>query len=150
MPRHLRLDMRRLTPRRALALLAVAAIAYGSTLVSCGKRGSLEEVALAHAHDAGLSDVLVEAEGRVKLVLPDDTLGARHQRLVIELPEGFTVLIAHNLDLAKRVPAVVGETIRFRGVYEFNDKGGVVHWTHRDPDGKHPGGWIRHRGRTTE
>ena len=94
--------------------------------------------------------MLVEGEGQVKLVLPDDTRGARHQHLLVELPEGFTVKIAHNIDLATRVPAVVGERVQFRGVYEFNDKGGVVHWTHKDPDGKHPGGWIKHRGRVYE
>ena len=141
---------RRMTPRRAIALLVVAAIAYGSSHFSCSKQGTLEETALGQAHDQQLSDVLVQGEGRVKLVMGDDTRGSRHQHLLIEVPQGFTVKLAHNIDLATRVPAVVGETLEFRGVYEFNDKGGVVHWTHRDPDGKHPGGWIRHRGRVYE
>ena len=144
------LNTRRLTPRRALGLLIVAAVAYGSSLLSCGKPGNLEELALGQAHERQLSDVLVQGGGRVKMVLGDDTRGARHQHLLVEVPEGFTVKIAHNIDLATRVPAVVGETLEFRGVYEFNEKGGVVHWTHEDPDGKHSGGWIRHRGRVYE
>lgn len=150
MGRRVRIDPRQLTPRRAAVLLVLAALAYGSTLVSCGKPGPLEEVPLAEAHARQLSDVLVESEGRVVLVMPDDTRGARHQHLLIEVPGDFTVKIAHNLDLSTRVPAIVGETVAFRGVYEFNEKGGVVHWTHRDPDGKHPGGWVKHRGRTYE
>jgi len=100
------------------------------------------------AHAQQLSDVMVRTRGRVVLVLPDDTRGVRHQHLLIELEEGFTVKVVHNLDVSTRVPAVVGETIEVRGEYVYNDKGGLVHWTHRDRDGRHPGGWIRHRGRT--
>lgn len=150
MGRRFRIDPRRMTPRRAVLLLALAAVAYASTHLSCGHPGPLEEVPLGQAHARQLSDVFVESEGRVVLVMPDDTRGSRHQHLLVEVAGGFTVKLAHNIDLAPRVPAVVGETVRFRGVYEFNDKGGVVHWTHHDPDGKHPGGWIRHRGRTYE
>ena len=152
MGQRIRFDTRRLTPRRALALLIVAAVAYGSSHLSCRNDGAgpLTQTALGQAHDQRRSNVLVQGGGRVKYVLRDDTRGARHQHLIVEVPEGFTVKLAHNIDLAPRVPAGVGEHLDFRGIYEFNDKGGVVHWTHHDPAGKHPGGWIKHRGRVYE
>jgi hypothetical protein len=104
--------------------------------------------AIAEAARTGRSDVPVEASGIVQKVLPDDRDGSRHQRLLVRLADDRTVLIAHNIDLAPRVADVLrGDPIRFKGEYEWNDKGGVVHWTHRDPAGRHPGGWIEHGGR---
>ena len=92
------------------------------------------------------SGVEIEAAGRVVRVLPDDREGARHERFLVRI-EGVSVLVAHNLDLAPRVPLATGDSVQLRGEYEWNAKGGVIHWTHRDPDGRHDAGWIRHEGR---
>jgi hypothetical protein len=89
--------------------------------------------------------VEVEATGVVARRLPDDIEGSRHQRFVLRVGRQ-TVLVAHNLDLAPRIPLSVGDTVRLRGEYEWNPEGGVIHWTHRDPAGRHPPGWIRVRG----
>jgi hypothetical protein len=92
-----------------------------------------------------------EGEGTVVRVLSDDNKGSRHQRFIVRLASGRTVLIAHNIDLAPRVEGVSeGDAVSFYGEFEDNDKGGVVHWTHHDPAGRHVGGWVKHRGRTYE
>ena len=94
-----------------------------------------------------VSDVIVTEEGTIVKVLPDDTEGSRHQRFIVELSSGHTVLIAHNIDLAPRVPDLrKGEPIIFCGEYEWNKKGGVIHWTHHDPQGRHQDGWLEFRG----
>ena len=80
-------------------------------------------------------------------LIADDNEGSRHQRFILRLGGGQTLLIAHNIDLAKRVPVGVGDRVRFRGVYEWNDVGGLVHWTHEDPLGVEDGGWVRYRRR---
>ena len=80
-------------------------------------------------------------------LIADDNEGSRHQRFILRLGRGQTLLIAHNIDLAKRVPVGVGDRVRFRGVYEWNDVGGLVHWTHEDPLGVEDGGWVRYRRR---
>lgn len=94
------------------------------------------------------SGVWVETTGRVSRVLADDNDGSRHQRFIIALSGGHTVLVAHNIDLAERVPLAGGDEIALRAEYEWNPQGGVLHWTHHDPRGQREGGWIRHAGRT--
>lgn len=97
------------------------------------------------------SDVIVTDSARIKRVLSDDNKGSRHQRMLVETPSGLTVLIAHNIDLAPRVPdPQVGSEISFQGEYEWTEKGGVLHWTHHDPAGRHPGGWLEYRGKRYE
>jgi hypothetical protein len=103
--------------------------------------------AIGRAFAEGQSDVWVEGCGTVVRVLPDDREGSRHQRFILELESGQTLLFAHNVDLAPRAPIDVGTAVRFRGTYEWNDKGGVVHWTHHDPRGNHAGGWLEVEGR---
>lgn len=107
------------------------------------------EGALAEAFNARRSGVQVNGEGVVSAILADDTQGSRHQRFVLRLASGQTVLVAHNIDLAPRISGLAkGDTVGFNGEYEWNTKGGVVHWTHRDPAGRHAPGWLRHRGQT--
>lgn len=92
------------------------------------------------------SNVVVNCEGRVDKLLPDDREGSRHQKMIVRLSPKLTILVAHNIDLAPRVPAKEGDWVEIRGEYEWSEKGGVLHWTHRDPAGKHASGWIRHGG----
>jgi hypothetical protein len=101
---------------------------------------------ITRAFKAEKSDVMVECTATVKKVLPDDNETPRHQRLIVILRNDHTVLIAHNIDLAERVPIKVGEKLRFRGEYEWNQEGGVIHWTHHDPGDRREGGWIEHDG----
>ncbi len=96
------------------------------------------------AHAERRSGVWVEVDGRVARLLADDNEGSRHQRFILALDSGHTVLVAHNIDLAERVPVRRDGRLRLRGRYEWNDRGGVIHWTHHDPDGSVAGGWVRH------
>ena len=47
---------------------------------------------------------LIEDTGFVKRLIPDDNDGSRHQRFVLQLSDRQTLLMAHNIDLAQRVP----------------------------------------------
>ena len=89
----------------------------------------------------------VEVTGFIKRLLSDDNDGSRHQRFVLDIGARRTLLIAHNIDLAKRVPVSMGDRVHVRGMYEWNDLGGLVHWTHADPLGVEDGGYVRYRAR---
>jgi hypothetical protein len=109
----------------------------------------VDDNVIGRAFDAGMSNVQVEGEGVATRVLADDLDGSRHQRFIVRLASGQTVLIAHNIDVAPRLNDLrEGDTVRFYGVYEWNEKGGTVHWTHHDPAGRHVAGWLKHKGRT--
>ena len=90
-----------------------------------------------------------QGSGTVTRVLPDDNDGSRHQRFILQLASGRTLLVAHNIDLAPRVAGIrPGDKVDFYGEFESNSQGGVIHWTHHDPNGQHVGGWLKHKGRT--
>jgi uncharacterized protein DUF3465 len=102
--------------------------------------------AVLEAFNARRSGVEVEAIGVVARRLADDRKGLPHERFILRVGD-LTVLVAHNTELAPPVPVSVGDTVEVRGEYEWNQLGGVIHWTHRDPDCRHAPGWIRLRGR---
>jgi hypothetical protein len=110
-----------------------------------------DSLSVTRAFEDRRSGVPVEGHGTVVRILPDDEAGSRHQRFIVRLESGTTVLIAHAFDVAGRVsPIQVGDELSFRGEYAWNPKGGIVHWTHHDPEGRHPAGWIRHGDRIFE
>ena len=130
------------TPAREIEVTPPASTAGSPTRVSD------DEIRRLIDHE--ISGELVTIEAEVVKVLPDDNEGSRHQRLLLAIETGGTVLVSHNIDLAPRVPADQGDVITVRGQYEFNDKGGVIHWTHHDPKEWREGGWIEHDGERYE
>jgi len=94
------------------------------------------------------SDVQVKGTGQVVRLLPDDLEGSRHQKFILRVSDNLTVLVSHNIDLAPRINSLSrGDRVEFNGEYEWSKKGGVIHWTHHDPAGRHEDGWLEHQGR---
>lgn len=137
----------------ALAIAAIYAyIEKNPELFSLNKdRAEYANSAIREAFENKRSDVQVSGSGLVTRILADDNDGSRHQRFILELDSGLTLLIAHNIDLAPRIDNLSrGDQVDFYGEYEWNQNGGVVHWTHLDPRGSHPHGWLKHQGKTYE
>ena len=112
---------------------------------------SRSDQALQKAFEGNVSDFQVGGSGKVIRVLPDDTEGRRHQKFIIKLKSGQTLLFAHNIDIAPRIQGLKsGDHVNFYGEYEWSPKGGVLHWTHQDPQGHHENGWINHNGKLYE
>jgi hypothetical protein len=146
--------MKRLLP----FVLAFAAVYLYQAFDDRGEQALSQQVPSAIADSpaaaSGTSTALVDGRqakgsGTVVRILSDDNDGSRHQRFILRLASGRTLLIAHNIDLAPRIDGLrSGDTVEFHGEFRVNPQGGVIHWTHHDPQGRHPGGWLRHRGKT--
>ncbi|WP_050916636.1 DUF3465 domain-containing protein [Vibrio cholerae] len=109
------------------------------------------DAVLQQAYQSQQSDLQVQGFGQVVKVLPDDNDGSKHQKFILKLNSGQTLLVAHNIDLAPRIPNLkVGDSVEFYGEYEWNKKGGVLHWTHKDPQNRHAHGWLKHNGQVYE
>ena len=121
---------------------------FFSTGTFSGSEILTSDQSIEKAFNDNQSNIQIGGSGKVIKILPDDTQGSRHQKFIIELNSGKTLLIAHNIDIAPRISLLnVGDHINFYGEYEWNSKGGVVHWTHHDPSGRHEGGWLTHNGK---
>lgn len=135
--------------KKLLLLAIVAGVAFYFNRQPAEVPREIVEPAVAGASAEWQSGVQISGQGTVSRVLGDDSVGDRHQRFILTLDSGRTLLIAHNIDVAPRIDSLrEGDTVSFSGEYEWNDKGGVVHWTHHDPQGQHEAGWLKHRGRT--
>lgn len=114
-----------------------------------GPTSPQDDSSIARLYQEQRSGEMVEGGGTVERVLRDDDDGSRHQRFILRLNSGQTLLVSHNIDLASRVATLAeGDQVLFRGQYEWNDRGGVLHWTHHDPSGNRQGGWLQHEGAT--
>ena len=142
--------------RNFLILLIVAAAFYGyyeksSPTQSIDQTSSAVNQQIYNAYKHHQSDVQVLGIGTVSRILSDDLEGSQHQRFILRLDSGHTILIAHNIDLAPKIYTLnQGDTVEFYGEYKYNNKGGVVHWTHHDPSNRHEHGWLLHRGKRYE
>lgn len=88
----------------------------------------------------------MKGKGIVIKILTDDVKGSKHQRFTLRLNDQRSVLVVHNIDIAPKIKHLhIGDTIEFMGTYQWNKLGGLVHWTHHDPHGKHPSGWLKHK-----
>ena len=133
------------------ALFRLQILLLLALLTDCGQTSQSGSTDVERAFSTQATDVQVSGEGTVLRTLTDDRSGTAHQRIILRLASGQTVLIQHNIDVAKRIDDLeVGDIISFSGEYIWNDQGGLIHWTHHDPAGRHTGGWLKHNGRTYE
>ena len=143
--------MKKLLPLVALLVAAYFGWSHFNQQISGPGLAGSSDTVLANAFDQQRSGFQTHGEGVVVRVLSDDNDGSRHQRFILKLQSGQTLLVAHNIDVAPRVSSLrEGDVVAFNGAYEWNSKGGVIHWTHHDPAGRQVAGWLRHNGQTYE
>ena len=121
---------------RGARLLAAVAPILLVALAGCGAAGSgtagvaRGDAALARAFNEHANDLEAEGQGTVARVLADDDEGARHQRFILRLDSGQTLLVAHNIDIAPRIEGLAaggaaprGAATRERDQQDRGDRG---------------------------
>ncbi len=127
---------------RALAPLIAAALLAGCSTA----KQPPDNAAVCRIYSAQESRAEVVASGTVV-----DVLGTRrgpsgnHEGFLLRLGGGCDLLVRveTNVDLTGPVPIRTGENAIVKGEYEYEPMGGVIHWTHHDPRGRHDGGYVR-------
>ncbi len=124
-------------PGYQAAFGAPVSIANPAQNIQASQQGILD------AQAQHMRKVEVELIAQVIRLLPTDENGLRHQKFLIRLTNGTTVLVANDLSMGQQVPLNPGDIVEIKGEFIWTRRGGVLHWTHHTDEASHPGGWIR-------
>jgi len=130
--------------QKTLGMLALILCAYFIETVFFKDNNQVEQ-GIEHVFSLQKSGEMITIDATVVKLLKDDLKGDKHQKMILRIGNN-TLLLAHNIDIAPRVPAKEGDKLLIKGQYEWNEKGGLVHWTHRS-NNSHPHGWIKHNNK---
>ncbi|HVR47716.1 MAG TPA: DUF3465 domain-containing protein [Candidatus Binatia bacterium] len=138
-------------PRRTASV--VLRLLIGVAAASCSTTQPPNDRAVCDAYSAQRSHVEVVADGTVTRMLgvaPGRV--SPHEGFLLRLASGcsLVVRVEVNTDFTGTIPIAQGQRVSVKGEYEFYPRGGVVHWTHRDPRGRHEGGYIEAGGQLYE
>ena len=132
-----------------IATVSVTTYAYNLTPQESAALVKSSDWILKQAFLKKKSGIQVQGQGIVTQLLSDDLAGDRHQRFILQLSSGQTLLIAHNIDIAPRLVGLrIGGIVIFYGQYEWNSQGGLIHWTHNDPSREHINGGLKYKNET--
>lgn len=126
---------------------AVAAIAIAGCSATSG---SANNAAVCDAYQGGRSHAEVIADGTVIRVLGiHPGIESPHEGFLLRLSSACNLIVRveSNTDFTGPIPLQRGDRVVVKGEYEYYQRGGVIHWTHRDPRGRHEGGYIEAAGR---
>lgn len=132
-------------PRKPFALALICAFA------GCAVQTEPDNSAVCGAYKAGQSHVEVVASGRITRVLGvQNGRTSPHEGFLMKLDTGCNVevRVEANTDFTGTFALREGEPVVVKGEYEYYARGGVIHWTHRDPRYHHEAGFIEAGGST--
>lgn len=121
-------------------------------LVACGG-GTTEQpnnAQICSLYASGSGGVEVIGHGTVLAVLGSrDGPSGEHEGFLLKLDQECDLMlrVETNIDITGPVPLQTGETVTVKGQFEDDASGGVIHWTHHDPRGRHVGGYVEAGGK---
>ena len=138
------------SPLRKHASSVLLLVAFAGC--SGGGTDTASNAAVYDAWRAQRSRVEVTANGSVARVLGDRSgPSGMHEGFLLHLTgsegRGLTVRVEDNTDITGPIPMRSGDEVQVRGEYIYDPRGGIIHYTHHDPRGRHPSGYVRVNGR---
>ncbi|HET9030097.1 MAG TPA: DUF3465 domain-containing protein [Candidatus Aquilonibacter sp.] len=133
--------------------LAALALALLAPLAACGG-GSVgndppNNKRICDAYGGQLTNGEVVADGTVRQILGERRgRSGDHEGYLIQLGGDCDLVlkVETNTDITGPIPLRPGERVVVKGVYIYNPMGGLIHWTHHDPGGRHEGGFVKAGG----
>ena len=128
----------------------LAGLGLALAVAACGAPAQPDDAAIVVDFHKHRSNVEVTAEGTVVRLLPDRTSSTGvHEQFIVKLSSGaVTVEVEHNISIGARAAVKEGDHVIVHGEYIWNAQGGLIHFTHHDPQGTHEGGYIEDNGKT--
>jgi hypothetical protein len=120
-------------------------------LAACAAAQSPDDRTVCTVYSSGKSRVEVVADGTVTRVLGvQQGRVSPHEGFLFRLGSScnLVVRVEANTDFTGPIPLAPGQHVVVKGEYEYYPLGGVIHWTHSDPRGRHEGGYIETGGKT--
>jgi hypothetical protein len=126
----------------AIALLAGAACS--------GQTEQPNNAQVCSLYASGSSGVEVIAQGTVLGVLgTNEGPSGEHEGFLLGLKQDCDLMlrVETNVDITGPVPVQDGQVVTVKGQFEDDAEGGVIHWTHHDPSGRHVAGYVEIAGK---
>lgn len=119
----------------------------GRAPVAVASPSQPDDAAIVQAQAAQAQKVELTVTAPVLKLLREENYREPHQRFLLSLSNGTTVLVANDLKYGTYVPNLrPGALLRLHGEYIWNEKGGVLHWTHLSDEPRHESGYIDYNG----
>src|SRR5690242_4437998 len=124
---------------------ALVAALLAAGICGCASAQAPDDRALCDAYAGQRSHVEVVADGTItRLLGVRPGVESPHEGFLLRLASGCTLIVRVevNTDFTGTIPLRPGERVSVKGEYEYYPLGGVIHWTHHDPRGRHENGYI--------
>jgi hypothetical protein len=122
------------------ALAALAACASGATNVQSA-------LAACASNSAAHAQVYIPNARVTRVLGIRESRSGAHEGFIISA-SGRSFKVEDNVEITGRIPLHRGDAVSLLGQLECDDD--VIHWTHHDPAGRHPAGYVKVNGATYE
>ena len=124
-------------------LFASLALALTAACASHAEKPNNGAACNDYASQSSGNEVLVSGHV-VALLGTRESRSGKHEGYLVKLNKNCDLLlkVETNTSITGPIPFTHDEPIVLKGVYVYDPLGGLIHWTHHDPSGRHMNGYV--------